>query len=186
MAGDGYHGATTRRISRLAGLNEALLFRYFGSKRGLLGAVVEQGRQAEKVPTFSRAREYSLVEFLDAVARSAFEAYEDRAAFYRLVRYTQLEDPQVLREYGLHLRRARVEPVVRFLRAAQEKDLVRRDVPAEVLAEMFGGLVSYVLEQRILRLRPQLVRLSRRQAVDLIVDTFLQGANPLAFRPSRR
>lgn len=39
----GYEGATVRCIADRAGANQALLFRYFGSKRGLLAEVVAQG-----------------------------------------------------------------------------------------------------------------------------------------------
>lgn len=39
----GYEGATVRSIAARAGANQALLFRYFGSKRGLLTEVVALG-----------------------------------------------------------------------------------------------------------------------------------------------
>ncbi|NED92760.1 helix-turn-helix transcriptional regulator [Streptomyces sp. SID11233] len=39
----GYEGTTVRSIAALAGVNQALLFRYFGSKRGLLTEVVALG-----------------------------------------------------------------------------------------------------------------------------------------------
>ncbi|MEU8698851.1 TetR family transcriptional regulator [Streptomyces sp. NPDC048680] len=39
----GYEGTTVRGIAALAGVNQALLFRYFGSKRGLLTEVVALG-----------------------------------------------------------------------------------------------------------------------------------------------
>lgn len=39
----GYEGATVREIAERAGANQALLFRYFGSKQGLLTEVVAQG-----------------------------------------------------------------------------------------------------------------------------------------------
>ncbi|MCX5341859.1 TetR family transcriptional regulator [Streptomyces sp. R-74717] len=39
----GYEGTTVRSIAERAGANQALLFRYFGSKQGLLTEVVAQG-----------------------------------------------------------------------------------------------------------------------------------------------
>ncbi|MGW2088422.1 TetR/AcrR family transcriptional regulator [Streptomyces sp. NPDC001880] len=39
----GYEGTTVRSIAARAGVNQALLFRYFGSKRGLLTEVVALG-----------------------------------------------------------------------------------------------------------------------------------------------
>lgn len=39
----GYEGTTVRSIAERAGANQALLFRYFGSKQGLLTEVLAQG-----------------------------------------------------------------------------------------------------------------------------------------------
>lgn len=39
----GYEGATVRDIAERAGANQALLFRYFGSKQGLLTEVIARG-----------------------------------------------------------------------------------------------------------------------------------------------
>ncbi|MFE4329970.1 TetR/AcrR family transcriptional regulator [Streptomyces sp. NPDC056831] len=39
----GYEGTTVRSIAERAGVNQALLFRYFGSKQGLLTEVLAQG-----------------------------------------------------------------------------------------------------------------------------------------------
>ena len=41
FAQEGLHGATTREIARVAGVNEVTLFRHFASKEQLLGAVIE-------------------------------------------------------------------------------------------------------------------------------------------------
>src|SRR5580698_6366414 len=48
---DGLNGATTRAISREAGVNEVTLFRLFGSKENLLEAVVGQTFDAPTSPT---------------------------------------------------------------------------------------------------------------------------------------
>ncbi|MET9350381.1 TetR/AcrR family transcriptional regulator [Streptomyces termitum] len=46
----GYEGATVRGIAERAGVNQALLFRYFGSKQGLLAeAVAEDGLERVRV-----------------------------------------------------------------------------------------------------------------------------------------
>src|SRR6187397_524687 len=39
---DGLHAATTRHIAEEAGVNEVTLFRLFGTKDGLLGALMSQ------------------------------------------------------------------------------------------------------------------------------------------------
>ncbi len=49
FAEEGYAGTSTAKIAREAGVSEGLIFRHFGSKEGLLDAVIESGiKQARK------------------------------------------------------------------------------------------------------------------------------------------
>src|SRR5665213_2176571 len=54
FARDGLEAATTRAIARAAGCNEVTLFRHFGTKDGILAAVVRQtcgsGEPASRLP----------------------------------------------------------------------------------------------------------------------------------------
>ncbi|MBI2058811.1 MAG: TetR/AcrR family transcriptional regulator [Nitrospirae bacterium] len=186
MARSGYHGAKTKAIAMEAGVNEALIFRYFGSKKDLLKALIEKNRLAETIAPFDKPKEYSLVSFLQTAARSAFDAYEKNPDFFRLLRFTLLEEPDLLRDYRAYHVKNRSEPLVRFLARARQQGLVRGDLAVELQAQIFGGLLYYMLEQRSLGINPLVSKLSVKASVDLIVDHFLQGSNPLAFRPSTR
>lgn len=63
----GYERATYKNISEAAGLNESLITRYFGSKKGLLAAAMDFIRQefytilniAEQKPTFKEELHYA-------------------------------------------------------------------------------------------------------------------------------
>lgn len=186
MARSGYHGAKTRQIAQEAGVNEALIFRYFGSKKELLKALIEKNRIEETTAPFDKPKDYSLVSFLQAVAKSAFDVHEKNPDFSRLLRFTLLEEPELLKDYNAHYSKHRVEPLVRFLGKARQQGLIREDVTVELQAQVFGGLLYYMLEQRALNINPLLSKLSSKASVDVIVDHFLQGSNPLAFRPSAR
>lgn len=46
----GLHGATTRRIAEIAGVNEVTIFRHFGSKEALMQAAMRHANQQNGVP----------------------------------------------------------------------------------------------------------------------------------------
>ena len=53
----GWRGATTRRIAEAAGVNEVTLFRQFGNKEALLGAVMADSAEHNSLPPFPLAPE---------------------------------------------------------------------------------------------------------------------------------
>ena len=58
FAEHGYNAATTRQIAAAAGVDAALIARYFGSKEGLYLAIVEASRSSfefQPEPTYARA-----------------------------------------------------------------------------------------------------------------------------------
>ncbi|MEV0913274.1 TetR family transcriptional regulator [Streptomyces sp. NPDC049967] len=76
----GYEGTTVRSIAALAGVNQALLFRYFGSKRGLLTEVValgglEQLRETPPEELFETALRSMLTRSAERVEDRSLEVY---------------------------------------------------------------------------------------------------------------
>ncbi|WP_328868248.1 TetR/AcrR family transcriptional regulator [Streptomyces sp. NBC_00304] len=76
----GYEGATVRSIAALAGVNQALLFRYFGSKRGLLTEVValgglEQLRETPPEELFETALRSMLTRSAEGAEDRSLEVY---------------------------------------------------------------------------------------------------------------
>lgn len=45
FAKEGYHATSTSKVAKLAGVSEALIFRHFENKEGLLAAVINSGSQ---------------------------------------------------------------------------------------------------------------------------------------------
>ncbi|MFJ1930463.1 MULTISPECIES: TetR/AcrR family transcriptional regulator [unclassified Streptomyces] len=76
----GYEGTTVRSIAALAGVNQALLFRYFGSKRGLLTEVValgglEQLRATPPEELFETALRSMLTQSAEGAEDRSLEVY---------------------------------------------------------------------------------------------------------------
>jgi AcrR family transcriptional regulator len=71
FAEHGYDATTVRAVADLAGVNQALLFRYFTNKRGLF----EEAVQNEAVQLLSGPQEDLLVRSLDAMLSAEGERY---------------------------------------------------------------------------------------------------------------
>ena len=74
----GYAGSTTREIASIAGINEATLFRRYGSKAGLFARAVDQ--QLAETPLAKIETTDDLLEDLSALAHAyiaTFEAHGD-------------------------------------------------------------------------------------------------------------
>ena len=72
FAAKGFNGTTTKEIAKAAGVSEALVFKYFPTKRTLYAAIL-----AEKV---------TVNELLDAV-ESAVESHDDHGVFTMIASY---------------------------------------------------------------------------------------------------
>jgi AcrR family transcriptional regulator len=142
FAQNGYHGATTKRISRAAGVAEALIYRYFGSKQGLFAEAV--GRTAERlVEGLEKALGNSADDPVPAMQRT-YEFYRrllikqrDMAKMIFLVS-AELDDP-VVREVYLPYQERALKIITRAIRRWQEKGRIRSDVPPRAAAWLLLG-----------------------------------------------
>lgn len=81
FARDGYDATTVRAVARLAGVNQALLFRYFGNKEGLFAAAVRE-------PAMDVLTSGPRSELLDRVLLAVLEPVDDPQAFLAVLRGT--------------------------------------------------------------------------------------------------
>jgi TetR/AcrR family transcriptional regulator len=142
FARKGYHGATTKSISQEAGVAEALIYRYFGSKKGLFSQAVE--RTAQKLVD---GLEHALGQYPRDPSRAMQKTYEfylsllnksqDMAKMIFLVS-AELDDPDVREVYLPHQERA-LRIITHAIRGWQEADVLRRDVPPRAAAWLLLG-----------------------------------------------
>lgn len=136
----GYDGASIREICKHASTSMNMIHHYFGSKEGLLNAIVEQFgsdifvvpmRLLDKVP---RSKE-DFLSRMEMLFESTLEAYiEQRAVLLVVVR--EQADPSALREY--------MERFVEFLEQSKKKGFVRKEVDSEMIT---GAMHDRVLNQ---------------------------------------
>lgn len=148
FARDGLEGATTRAISREAGVNEVTLFRNFGTKEHLLEAVVGSkfGLAAEAEPAAGAQR--SLSKDLGAFALK-YEALLVanlplvRAVIGEIHRHALCQH-EALRGIFWPMRTALVGRISEAARRGE----VRRGVNASVAADLFAGTIFSAVMRR--------------------------------------
>jgi AcrR family transcriptional regulator len=145
----GYHGVKTSDVARKARRNEALLFRYFGDKRGLLQDVVDGYQLPPNDPPFDDPDQYPVDKFFKAISVGWFRTYVARPEYFRVVRYCLLEDPKLLKGYLKHYREKRIIPILTYISQRQEAGEIRDDVSPLTLMIGFAGAFTSWVELKI-------------------------------------
>ena len=174
FARDGLEGATTREISRVAGVNEVTLFRHFGTKEHLIEAVVGStfGKRALGAAQLHPARR-SLHADLAAFARDYEEQLLENLPLIRTIvgeiHRHALCQHQALKGIFWPMREALVERLERASRSGEARPGLNAPIAADMLA---GAIFSSVLR----RAGPGAMRgYSAAEYRDACVDTFIHG-----------
>ncbi|GIW46944.1 MAG: TetR family transcriptional regulator [Deltaproteobacteria bacterium] len=90
----GFSGTTTKEIAERAGVNEALIFRYFSTKKELYGAIIEKKIEEDPgieapIKLYRDTRDDWLI--FKSIALKMFECVEKDQTFLRLLYFSALE-----------------------------------------------------------------------------------------------
>ena len=184
----GRHGVaqtTTRQVAAAAQTTERTLFKHFGSKEGLVQAVIGEAVVAQLAPvsleTLRRAIESEDGDLHDwhlALLRQRSESAAQAPELARLLLVELLRDEQLRGQFAAQWRLAAWQPLVDLFRRLQRARRVRRDVEAEALARMFISLnVGHLVARHILA--PQAAWQDRKD-FEAIARVFAAGAAPPA------
>jgi len=172
FAEKGYEAATTREVAERAGCSEGLIHRYFGGKRGLLFAALEQ--KAEKAAANAAALAPDCDDLHDDL-RGIFLAYLQytlaQRDFMRVVSERAIVDPEVGRFIGSRLEEERARLFTEKLRRHQRAGRVRDDVDCAVVGRLISGLCyqSGFFLQVVFEMPPEEVQRIMREVVHVIV-----------------
>ncbi|MDE3097040.1 MAG: TetR/AcrR family transcriptional regulator [Chloroflexota bacterium] len=141
FAEHGYDAATTRAVAERAACSEGLIHRYFGGKRGLLLALLDEkaDRFAEQMRAALPDRA-TLDEELARIFLWPLESMWEQRAFLRVCVSRAAIDPEVGHVVGLHLNARRVEVIAEKLRRHRAAGHVRDDVDIDAVAYAITGM----------------------------------------------
>ncbi len=150
FAARGFKGTTTAAIARIAGVNEALIFRHFPAKRDLFTAILRDKLEDESLARLIDATEcrgISVEDALRLVARRFAEAFDP--VFLRLYYHSALEAHALADAFYDQF-------VSRFIRLVEQlidrgiKEGRFRQVDTAIAARAFTGMLrSYFLTNEL-------------------------------------
>lgn len=95
---NGFDRTTTKTIARTAGVNESLIIRYFGTKEGLLSAIIRKHVQEKRGSELGYPPQATLVEELSAYAAWQLRQQDADIDFVRIIISRALVDAKLRTE----------------------------------------------------------------------------------------
>ena len=146
FANHGYDGARLERIVAKVGCAKRMLYYYFGNKKDVYLAVIEQSyadiRESEEQLNLDALPP---LEALHALAQKSFEYHEQNQEFTRLVLQENFQGGQMLAEVSSSelLRKAALEPLEKILQRGVAQGVFRSGVSAVDVHYLISALSSF-------------------------------------------
>ncbi len=141
FAEKGYDAATTREVAERAVCSEGLIHRYFGGKRGLLLAILQQkGATISELMRAEIAESDDLRTELHDIMRHALTFMWEQRDFMRVSSTRAIIDPEVARVISTSINDGRVALVRERLARHQAAGRIRNAVDIQAIAESIAGI----------------------------------------------
>jgi len=173
FAQKGFNGTTTREIAKTAGISEALLFRYFPTKRALYAAIIAAKSQLSQLlaSVEEAAEKRDDVRVFTLIAGFRIHRGAD-PSLLRLLLFSALEGHELSDMFFRNRHRVFYEFLARYI-AKRTREGVFRKVDPLLAAQSFIGMIVYHrLLHEIFKVPPHC---APEEAVAGYVDVFLEG-----------
>ncbi len=182
----GYHGVGLEVVAREAGVTRQTVYNTFGSKSGLLGAMVARQEEMAGLPQVLQTVVHEvdgvamLTAMLDAVVTVEPLVYP----YSRLVYAARLEDPVAAQLWQSRMASRRAGMALVFARLASDGSL-REGITVEEAAEIAWAIASPHQYEYLVIDRGWRIERYREHLEDTIAARLLKG-RPETHRPRRR
>ena len=175
FAAKGFTGTTSAELAAAAGVSEAMLYKLFGSKRGLYQAMIQHKIAANgwgELPV--EAHEGSVESFFTHMARAIFTNVERDPDFVRLLLFSDLQGSAFAHMFHETLCESVVASVSAFIRARAERGELRALDPDVSAAAFLCMAWQYAVSAKIFKV-DRLPPVSDDQLIHTLVTLFLHG-----------
>jgi AcrR family transcriptional regulator len=132
----GFEAATTQQISKRAGVNAALIARYFKSKSGLLNAIIVEFARMAQEKTSEYPAGKTLEEEITNYIEAHLEIYDQYRDFTRIAISRLLIDAKLNKDLAKYLSLETDDLLVRRLKGFQERGEIAPDRDILMAANM--------------------------------------------------
>lgn len=175
----GFRGTTTKEIALAAGVNEAIIFRHFATKRELYSAIVDhKAGSAEKLALQREVEEAMAARddrrVFEAVAFHLLEFHEHDDTAMRVLMYSALEGHELAEMIFRNHITVLFQELAAYVKKRIAEGAFRRLDPMTA-ARGFVGMVIYhaIVNRFYARDARALLNINNRQAAERFADIFL-------------
>lgn len=174
----GFRGTTTKEIALAAGVNEAIIFRHFSTKKDLYSAILDQKACSESAQHLETAVEESMLRnddraVFEAIAQHILDNHERDDSFMRLFLYSALERHELADMFYRNQISYRYRRLASYIER-RIKDRAFRRVDPMTAAHAFIGMVVYHAQLNKFYGR-DLLDISNQDAAKRFTDIFFGG-----------
>lgn len=174
----GFRGTTTKEIALAAGVNEAIIFRHFATKKDLYAAILDRKACGAKAQEFEAEIEETMKQkddrgVLEVLAFHILESHDRDDSFMRLLLYSALEGHELAEMFYSTLITRYYRELAEYFRHRTALGAFRRVDPMTAV-RAFIGMVVYHAQMNRLYGR-DLLNINNREAARRFTDLFLGG-----------
>jgi AcrR family transcriptional regulator len=187
----GFRGTTTKEIALAAGVNEAIIFRHFVTKRDLYSAIIDQKACSPAV----QAKQHALNEAINAkddrkvfesLALNLLDFHDQDDTAMRLLLYSALEGHElaemIFRNHILKTHRQ----VADYVKTRIADGAFRRIDPMTAVRGFLGMVINHVMHKKFFQQNDnEILAVSNRQAAERLTDFFLASMTNHNFEQHR-
>lgn len=177
----GFRGTTTKEIALAAGVNEAIIFRHFATKRELYTAIMDRKACTPEVLAIESTLEAAMEARDDqrvfaSLAFQVLEFHEKDETSMRLLLYSALERHELAEMiFRNHISRMHAQ-LADYVKKRISEGTFRRVNPALVVRAFMGMIINQVMHKKFFSFDvPDVVSLSNRQIAEKYAELFLAG-----------
>lgn len=174
----GFRGTTTKEIALAAGVNEAIIFRHFSTKKDLYSAILDQKACSESAQHVETAVEESMLRnddraVFEAIALHILDNHERDDSFMRLFLYSALERHELADMFYRNQISYRYRRLASYIEK-RIKDRAFRRVDPMTAAHAFIGMIVYHAQLNKFYGR-ELLNISNQDAAKRFTEIFFGG-----------